>query len=163
RRVLRRRRRLPRDRRANDRLHTGSTIPLRNSPRWRNLEARFQAFPRPSCRDGQMPDCDAKGYCRSVEKRALIERIRADAVEKHAYFDCGEPSVSSPRQIDKQSHQPPPPLIFGRCFISSNGTGFSGCCRSGLQSFEAPPGERLMLGYSAIDLLNSITTGQISA
>src|SRR5262245_23277300 len=32
-----------------------STIPLRDSPRWRDLEARFEAFPRPSCRDGQMP------------------------------------------------------------------------------------------------------------
>src|SRR5262249_47009973 len=82
RRVLRRRRRLPRDWRANDRLHTGSTIPLRDSPRWRNLEARFEAFPRPSCRDDQMLDCDAKGYCRSVEERALIERIRAQVISQ---------------------------------------------------------------------------------
>src|SRR5262245_13820771 len=59
-----------------------STIPLRDSPRWRNLEARFEAFPRPSCRDGQMPDCDAKGYCRSVEARALIERIRAQVISQ---------------------------------------------------------------------------------
>src|SRR5215471_9048384 len=75
RRVLRGRRRLPRGWPANDRLPAESTIPLRDSPRWTNLEARFEAFPRPSCRDGQMPDCDAKGYCRSVEERALSERI----------------------------------------------------------------------------------------
>src|SRR5262249_23676089 len=86
RRVLRRRRRLPRDWRANDRLHTESSIPLRDSPRWRNLEARFEAFPRPSCRDGQMPDCDAKGYCRSVEERALIERIRVTIARSRVHF-----------------------------------------------------------------------------
>src|SRR5262249_19361338 len=113
RRVLRRRRRLPRDWRANDRLHTESTIPLRDSPRWRNLEARFEAFPRPSCRDGQMPNCDAKGYCRSVEERALIERIRVnygmrDVVprcERGRYVERRLLALLGPREMSELSPQ----------------------------------------------------------
>ena len=55
--------------------------------------------------------------------------------------------------------QPPPALTFGNgFFMSTNGKGFSGCWRSGLRSFEAPPGTRLMLGNSTIDLLKSMST-----
>src|SRR5579871_2733289 len=59
--------------------------------------------------------------------------------------------------------QSPTALTRGGFFMSSNGTGLSGRWRLGLQSVEAPPGTRLRLGKSTTDLLNSITTGTISA
>src|SRR5215472_6617560 len=43
------------------------------------------------------------------------------------------------------------------------GTGFSGCCRSGTRSSEAPPGNRLMLGYFMMDLSKSTSAWEKSA
>src|ERR1039457_1545064 len=50
-------------------------------------------------------------------------------------------------------------MLFG----SSIGSGFFGCCRSGIKSFEAPPGKRWMLGYFMTDLSNSISASENSA
>src|SRR5262249_49126024 len=56
--------------------------------------------------------------------------------------------------------QPPPPPICSLSIWSfSNGTGFSGCCKSGIRSVEAPPTYRVMFGYFMIDLSKSIMTG----
>ena len=50
-------------------------------------------------------------------------------------------------------------MLFG----SNDGTGFLGCWRSGIRSFEAPPGKRWMLGYFMIDLSKSTSAGENSA
>src|SRR6266567_7360738 len=55
--------------------------------------------------------------------------------------------------------QSPMALIRTGFFGSRAGTGFSGCCRLGTKSSEAPPGNRLMLGYFMIDSSNSMSTG----
>jgi hypothetical protein len=39
-----------------------------------------------------------------------------------------------------QSDYPPLGMAVGSFFGSSKGKGLSGCCRSGIKSFEAPPG-----------------------
>ena len=63
--------------------------------------------------------------------------------------------------IARRSHnQPPPPIApCGLVTPFRMGSGFSGCCRSGTKSVEAPPGKRLMLGYFMIDLSKSRITG----
>src|SRR5579862_7779696 len=47
-----------------------------------------------------------------------------------------------------------PGMLFG----SSAGTGFSGFCRFGIRSVDAPPGNRLMFGNFMMDLSNSVST-----
>src|SRR5262249_54409382 len=68
-----------------------------------------------------------------------------------------EPPQCTVQVIDRA--QPPPPLTVGGLLGSSAGTGLSGRWRFGTRSFDAPPGNRLMLGYLMTDWSNSMSAG----
>ena len=55
------------------------------------------------------------------------------------------------------------PAVFGILLGSSAGIGFSGCCRFGIKSFEAPPGKALDAGYFMIVWSNSANSTLHSA
>ena len=98
--------------------------------------------------------------------------VRRDVVSPRQHLvDGGQRSKSRPKKKWGGPNRPPeslrhtlprdyPPagIAFGVLLGSSAGTGFSGCCRSGIRSFDAPPGKRLMFLYLMIDWSNSKST-----
>src|SRR6516225_2092185 len=68
-----------------------------------------------------------------------------------------------PHSFQSSSAQSLEGTAFGRLLGSSAGTGFLGCCKSGIKSFEAPPGKRSTLGYLIIVLSKSSSTAEKSA
>ena len=99
---------------------------------------------------------------RSHKKRGGEPLVEIAVATRH-FISTASAIGSAAPVVFVSDYHPPSALIRGGFFISSNGTGLSGRWRSGLQSFEAPPGTRLIIGVATMDLLNSITTGTISA
>src|SRR5262249_12202021 len=81
-------------------------------------------------------------------------RIDRDGAEKYREYE----SLHS-HLVKHEERQLPAPLTLTFVGSASRGNGFLGCWRSGTRSFEAPPGNRWMLGYLMIDWSKSMMTG----